>query len=100
VRLLKQVETIDKELGLGDLHDRDHEGKIEYVATQINEIKQIMWRLRCDILLNSVIEVVGDAEEAEQENKVKAYKRDLKRMGQAIDVYEELLAELKDKVLS
>lgn len=93
--LLDTLHHIDEELKLNDNHDRAQTEKIEYVETQISEIKSIMWRLRCDVLLNSVIEVTSEAEKEEQEAKVKAYKRDLKRMGEAVNVYTDLLAELK-----
>ena len=95
MKLLDKLEAINKELKLNESHERSATEKQSYVETQIDEIRAIMWRLRCDILLNSVIEVVGEAEAAEQESKVKAYKRDLKRMGEAVNVYSELLEELR-----
>jgi hypothetical protein len=93
--LLEKITQLNKELELTELHDRSKDEQIEYVETQIKEIKAIMHRLRCDILLNSVIEVSSDDEREAQETNVKAYKKDLKRMGQAVTVYNELLEELK-----
>ena len=93
--LLDNIKELDKELDLTELHERPHGEQVEYVETQVKEIKAIMFRLRCDILLNSVIEVSSDDERESQQANVKAYKKDLKRMGQAVSVYSDLLAELK-----
>jgi hypothetical protein len=92
---LDKIKELNKELGLTDLHDRAKEEQVEYVETQIKEIKAIMYRLRCDVLINSVIELTDEQEKDAQAANVKAYKKDLKRMGEAVTVYSDLLAELK-----
>jgi len=91
--LLLQLADIDKELGVTDAHDRDHAGKLEYVETQIHEMKSILWRLRCDTLLGTVIPP-NEGEEIERRDQLKRLKGDISAMTQAVDVLTKLRDEL------
>lgn len=93
--LLEKLKKIDSDVGVTADHDRDHEGKVSYLQTQVEEIKSIMWRLRTDILLNGEIEPSSEDEATAQDTKVREMKRDLKRMARAVDVNNALLEELK-----
>ena len=80
-----QLAELNKELNLTSDHDRDEEGKKEFVDTQLTEIRAVMWRLRVDIILNQSIEAANEEEQAGLDAKVREMKADLRRMKQAID---------------
>ena len=89
-----QLAELNKELSLTSDHDRDEEGKKEFVDTQLTEIRAVMWRLRVDIILNQSIEAANEEEQAGLDAKVREMKADLRRMKQAIDTLLKVQAAL------
>ena len=93
--LLEQLAINDKELGISAVHDRAPEAKLAYVDAQIDEMKAIMWRERCDLLLNAAMERRTDEEAEALDARAREMKANIKRMVRAVDTLVAIRNELQ-----
>lgn len=96
---LEYDESIVKEFGIKAEHELDAVVKLNYVRSQLDEIKKFLWRERVELQLAEA-QVAGGVEAliADARNKVAAHRTNLKGIIASIDVLNKLVHELEAKV--
>ena len=95
MKLLDELSKIDKRNGVTEAHLVADEGLLNYVDTQIAEMKSIIARDRVDILLNERIPVEGKQEREGRDAKIRELEGRVTQMVEAVNVLTRLKNELE-----
>ena len=93
--LLDTLRKIDERNGVKENHLMADEGLLNYIDTQISEMKQIIARDRVDILLNEQIPVEGKQERDGRDAKIRDLEGRVQQMVEAVNVLTRLKSELE-----
>ena len=92
--LLKTDKELATKLGLTEVHETTKEDKLEYLNSQIDSIKSIIWRNRVDLILNHNIKTEGKEQAKQVADKIDQFEGDIERYAEAVTLMEQLKSEL------
>lgn len=96
---LKYDEKLAKEFDIKAIDDVEGAFKLNYVRTQLDEIKKFLWRERVELqLAEAQAKTDVEALAAEARNKVASHRSNIKGVLASIRVLAELLSELEKTV--
>lgn len=92
--LLDSDKALVKKLGLNEDHELETEDKKLFVATQVEEMKKILWRNRVDAMLNRNIKTETEDEKDAVAAKIKEHEKEAKQFAEAITLMTQVRDEL------